>query len=103
MPVPRPKRSLMPKKKKRKEEESAETTLDNQRKAVEAHEAALRAQMAKAERLIRIAPQLAQERERKKREMYVTKASRTEGRANPRAALPDRRYELNAGAVPRQR
>jgi len=103
MPSPRPKRSPVPKKKKRKDEEIVETTLDSKKKAIEADEAKVREAMARAERLIKIAPKLAQERERLKREQFVIRAARTEGRANSRAALPDRRYELNAGAVPRQR
>jgi type IV secretory pathway VirB10-like protein len=104
MPDIRVKRSPMPKKKQRKEEEEiADTTLDGKKKAIAADEAKVRQAMEKAERLIKIAPKLAQERQRRQREQFVTRASRTEGRANPRTALPDRRYELTAGVPPRQR
>ena len=80
-----------------------DTTLDSKKKAMAAEEAKLREQMERYQRLIENAPKLAKERERRQREQFVTRASRADHRPGSRAALPDRRYELNPGAPARQR
>jgi hypothetical protein len=79
------------------------TPIDSRQKAIAEEEEKLRAQMEKYQRLIEDAPKLAAERARARREEFVTRAARTEARGRPRAALPDRRYELNVGAPARQR
>src|SRR5258708_23920993 len=88
-----PKRKVPPKKLAK-----VDSPLDARQKAIAEQEEKLRSQMEKYQRLIEEAPKLAKERDRARREQYVTPASRTEQRARPRAALPDRRFELNAGA-----
>jgi hypothetical protein len=95
----------VPKKKRKGKDEPAapDTTLDSKKKAMAAEEAKLREQMERYQRLIENAPKLAKERERRQREQYVTRASRTDQRGASRAVLPDRRYELNAGVPARQR
>ena len=97
-------KNAVPKKKRKGEEEPPpETTLDSKKKAISAEEAKLRAQMERYQNLIENAPKLAKERERRQREQYVTRASRTDQRGVSRAVLPDRRYELNAGVPARQK
>ena len=110
MPAPRAKTSApastaVPKKKRKGKDEPAapDTTLDSKKKAMAAEEAKLREQMERYQRLIENAPKLAKERERRQREQFVTRASRADHRPGSRAALPDRRYELNPGAPARQR
>jgi hypothetical protein len=95
---------VVPKKKRKgKDDEAApDTTLDSKKKAVAADEAKLRAQMERYQKLIENAPKIAKERERRQREQFVTRAARADHRP-ARAALPDRRYELNPGAPARQR
>lgn len=80
-----------------------DTPLDAKQKAIAEQEKKLQSQMEKYQKLIEEAPRLAKERDRKMREQFVTRAARTEQRGRPRAALPDRRYELNAAAPARQR
>ena len=95
----------VPKKKRpgKNETPPPETTLDSKKKAMAAEEAKLRAQMERYQSLIENAPKLAKERERRQREQYVTRASKTDQRGASRTVLPDRRYELNAGVPARQR
>ena len=80
-----------------------ETPIDAKQRAIAEQEAKLRAQMEKYERLIQEAPKIAKERDRARREQFITRASRTEGRYNSRAVIPDSRYELNAGAPAKMR
>ena len=75
-----------------------ENPITAQQKAIADKQARLRAQMEKCEKLIEDFPKLAEERDKKRREVFVTRASRTEQDGRSRAALRDRRYELNAGA-----
>ncbi|MHA3775242.1 hypothetical protein ACXR0O_27270 [Verrucomicrobiota bacterium sgz303538] len=81
----------------------SDTPLDAKQRAIQEQEAKLRAQMEKYQKLIEDAPKLAKERERVRREQFITRAARTEQRYGSRAALPDRRYELNAGLPGKQR
>jgi hypothetical protein len=110
MPGSRAKRSApappaVPKKKRKgkEEPEAPDTTLDSKKKAMAAEEAKLREKVERYQRLIENAPKLAKERERRQREQFVTRASRADHRPGSRAALPDRRYELNPGAPARDR
>ncbi len=75
-----------------------ETPLSARKNEVAEQEAKLRAQMEKYKKLIEDAPRLAKERERRLQEQFVIRKSRTEADGRSRAALRDRRYELNAGA-----
>src|SRR6201996_6881892 len=80
------------------------TPLDAEKQAVAEQEAKLRAQMEKYQRLIEEAPKRAKAIARARQEQLVTQRSRIQpqqGRA--RTALPDRRFELNAGAPARER
>ncbi|HEV7403928.1 MAG TPA: hypothetical protein VGO11_13405 [Chthoniobacteraceae bacterium] len=97
--------TAVPKKKRKGKEEppAPDTTLDSKKKAMAAEEAKLRDQMERYQRLIENAPKLAKERERRRREQFVDRASRADHRPGSRAALPDRRYELNPGAPARQK
>src|SRR4051812_12543608 len=79
------------------------TPLDAKQRAIAEQEAKLLAQEARLKRLIEEAPKLKKERERAQREQFITRASRTEQGPRPRAALPDSRYELNAGAPAKMR
>jgi hypothetical protein len=76
----------------------ADTPLDAKQKAIAEQEAKLRAQVERYQRLIEEAPKRAAEQARAQREQFIKRASRTEQGARSRAALPDSRYELNAGA-----
>ncbi len=58
--------------------------------------------MEKYQKLIEEAPKLAKERERARREQFITRAARTEHRYGSRAALPDNRYDLNVGSPIKQ-
>jgi hypothetical protein len=80
-----------------------ETPLDAQLKALTEQANQLRAEKERCEKKIDILPKLAQERQRRRRDEFVTRAARTEQRVRPRAALPDPRYKLNADAPARQR
>ncbi len=103
MPEPRSKRpAAAPKKRRSKTAEVAETTLDARRKAVAAEQAKILAEQARCQKLIEEAPRKAAELKRRQREEYVTRVSSLNS-VGPRSALPDRRYDLNAGVVPRQR
>lgn len=81
----------------------SDTPIDVRQRAIQEQEAKLRAQMEKYQKLIEEAPKLAKERERARREQFITRAARTEHRIGSRAALPDNRYELNVGAPVKQR
>ena len=81
----------------------SDTPLDVRQRAIHEQEAKLRAQMEKYQKLIEEAPKLAKERERARREEFITRAARTEHRYGSRAALPDNRYDLNVGVPTKQR
>lgn len=103
MPAPRSSRPGSPSKKRhRPADEAAETTLDAKRKAVAAEQAKILAQQALCQKLIEEAPRKAAELKRRQRDEYVTRVSSLNS-VGPRTALPDRRYDLNAGTLPRQR
>jgi len=88
----------------RKKEKTA-GPLDNQKRRIAEEEAKLQAQMQKFQTLIDQAPKLAEERRRVQREQAAARMARIEGRfgTGSVASLPDRRYELNAGAPAKQR
>jgi hypothetical protein len=80
------------------------TSLDAEKQAVAEQEAKLRAQMEKYQKLIEEAPKRAKALARARQEQLVAQRSKIQqpqGRA--RAALPDRRFELNAAAPARER
>jgi len=79
------------------------TPLDAKQKAIAEEEAKLREQMARYERLIEQAPKIAKQREKARREEFIVRASTGPKSASRRFALPDSRYELNAGVPARQR
>lgn len=81
----------------------SDTPLDAKQRAIQEQEAKLRAQMEKYQKLIEEAPKLAKERERARREQFITRAARTDQRFGSRAALPDRRYELSSGTPGKQK
>lgn len=100
MAISKPKPKAPPKKKPSR----SGTALDTEKAAVAAEEAKLRAQMEKYQRLIEEAPKKAKAMARARQEQLVAQRSKIQqpqGRA--RAALPDRRFELNAGAPARER
>lgn len=80
---------------------SPETPIDARQRAIAEQEAMLKAQVQKYQKLIEEAPKLAKERERARREQFISRASRTESRPGSRVALPDRRYDINVGAPTR--
>ncbi len=102
-----PKRTTSSSSKKNK---NAATPLDAAQRKIAEEEAKVRAEMEKYQRLIEQAPKRAAEakqrletQKRIQREEAVVRRSKIEGRFGSLAALPDRRYELNAGAPARQR
>ncbi|MGV3533668.1 MAG: hypothetical protein ACO1QR_14970 [Chthoniobacteraceae bacterium] len=80
-----------------------DTPLNAKQRAIAEQEAKLKAQEEKLQRLIAEAPKIAKERERVRREQFISRASRTEARPGSHAALPDRRYDLNVGVPAKQR
>jgi DNA repair ATPase RecN len=89
--------------------QKSSTPLDAAQKKIAEEEAKLRVQMQKYEQLIEEAPKIAAERKRRaeelervRREEAVRRRAKIEGRFGP-LGLPDRRYELNAGAPAKQR
>lgn len=81
-----------------------DTPLDAKQRAIAEQEAKLKAQEEKLQRLIAEAPKIAKEREKARREQFISRASRTESRPGAHhAALPDRRYDLNVGVPAKQR
>jgi hypothetical protein len=87
----------------KKQSPKEETALEAQQKANAAAQAKIQADMEKYRKLIEDAPKLAKERARRARDQFVIRASRTEQRGVSRAALPDRRYDLDPGAPARQK
>ncbi len=83
--------------------QAPDTPLDARQRAIAEEEATLRAQVQKYQKLIEDAPKIAKERDRVRREQFISRASRTEARPGSRTALPDRRYDLNVGVPARQR
>ena len=83
-----------------------ETPFESRRRALAEQEAALKAQAEKHQRFIEVAPQIAAERQRQQREMFLRNAAQTD-RTAPRGAvqLPDSRYLYNEATVapPRSR
>jgi hypothetical protein len=79
--------------------------LDSAHRKIAEEEAKLRAQMEKYQKLIEQAPKMAAERRQMQREQAAARMARIEGRFGngSSVSLPDRRFELNAGAPARMR
>lgn len=88
-----------------KKEPTGSTPLDDQRRRLEEERARLAHEMARSEKLIREAPKLKEAAEKRRREEFVNRASRTEARRGAPGSLLDPRhsYEANIGAVVRTR
>jgi hypothetical protein len=91
---------MLPKRRNQGKDNSP-TPLDHKQAELAAQEAEVRAEMAKHQRLIEKAPEIAKEQAKRRREELINRASRTDARPGSRAALPDHRHshELNV-AVP---
>ncbi|HZJ15538.1 MAG TPA: hypothetical protein VFD27_10830, partial [Chthoniobacteraceae bacterium] len=66
--------------------------LDAKRRALAEQERKVQEEIARRQRLIDEAPQIAREQEKRRREELVARASRTEPRLGTRAALQDPRF-----------
>lgn len=79
------------------------TPLDARQRALQEQERKLQERMAKYEKLIEEAPKIAEQRARDQREELIRRAARTDKRSGSVAALPDRRFGLEANvAAPAQ-
>lgn len=88
-----------------KKDSPGSTPLDEQRKKLEVERDRVATEMARREKLIREAPKLKEAAEKRRRDEFVNRASRTEARRGAPGSLLDPRhtYEANIGAVVRTR
>jgi hypothetical protein len=91
---------MLPKRRKPEKKSPGPSPLDLKAQALTEAQNKLQAEIEARERLIKDAPRIAQEQQRKRREELVKRASRTEVRPGSRVALQDRRHvlEFNSGA-----
>lgn len=89
---------MLPKRRKQDKPQGS-NPLDEKARALAEQQEKLLAEIASRERLIKEAPKIAQEQDRRRREELVKRASRTEARPGSRVALQDPRHnlELNPG------
>jgi len=86
-----------------KKQTSAGTPLDEKRRRLEEEQVRVRREVANKERLIKEAPKLKAEAEKRRREELVTRASRTESRTPGSLLDPRHSFEANVGAMVRTR
>lgn len=90
-------------KRRPKSKAKPETPLDEKARALAEQQLRLDAEIARAQQVIKEAPERAKKLQQEQREALITRASRTE-RPGSRATLLDRRHsELNAAIPMRQR
>jgi hypothetical protein len=89
----------------RKSQPAASSPLDEQRRKLEQEQQRLRRELANAERFVTEAPKMKERAEKRRRDEFVNRASRTEPRrANPGTLLdPRHSLEANVGAMVRGR
>ncbi len=79
------------------------TPIDAAQRRVAEQEAQLQAQMQRCQKVLDLAPKIKEERRKVLQEEARARVARIEGRFGSISALPDRRYELNAGAPAKHR
>jgi hypothetical protein len=86
-----------------KRDQPSGTPLDEKRRHLEEEQARVRREVASKERLIKEAPKLKAEAEKRRRDELVTRASRTESRTPGALLDPRHSFEANVGALVRTR
>lgn len=79
-----------------KKQDTSSSPLDRKKVALAEEERRLHEEILRRQRLIEEAPRIAKEQEKRRREELLARASRTEARFGPRAALQDPRYAYEA-------
>jgi polyhydroxyalkanoate synthesis regulator protein len=82
---------------------SGPTPLSQKQQALAEQEARLQEEIRRREQFLKEAPKRMEEEQRKRRDEILHRASQATRRFDSRAALVDRRYDVQVGAVGRRR